>query len=340
MNLLDIPDKFVLSKSDGKITYDFDFTVFTSKDKVRFQIDDLMTSWLDSDDRFIGRIKFGCLNKCFIKEHIRKEIEMKNVLDEALGYLESESYPKAIGCLDDVIYYDENHGEALFLKSRALFGQKHFVKALRHYKKAIKAENSLNDIEYHKLLLEKSNAERDNFPKIKLNIYAGDEFFSKCEYGDALKSYERALANPSTFKSKILFKLLNKKATALVKLERYDEALDCFRQSLSVKSSDYARFGCGLCEYNLGVELDDSFFGDLDISKRLKLRRALILKDVKMHEESLRCIDDLLGCHFIVDGMYFTALTTKVSLLKVLNMDASGCERILSYISKYFSLKD
>ena len=70
--------------------------------------------------------------------------------------------------------------------------------------------------EYNEALLKEANGERDNFPKLKSDIYAGDEHFKKGEYENAIDSYNRALENPSKFKDKILFKLLNKKATAFL----------------------------------------------------------------------------------------------------------------------------
>ena len=119
---------------------------------------------------------------------------IENLFDEGTNFLKSEKFAKAIECFDEVIFYDENYGMALINKSHALFGQKHFVKALRYYRRAVKADENLKDVEYHKLLLANSNAERDNFPKIKLYIYAGDEHFAKGEYEKALESYKKALA--------------------------------------------------------------------------------------------------------------------------------------------------
>ena len=139
-----------------------------------------------------------------------------------MDFLKNESHQKAIECLDEVLYYDFQYGQALILKSRVLFGQGHFVKSLRHYRKAVRTDSGLKDVEYHKLLLKKSSKERDNFPKIKRDIYASDEHFAKGEFEMALDSYERALANPTKFKTKILSKLLNKKASSLVKLDRID----------------------------------------------------------------------------------------------------------------------
>ena len=195
-------------------------------DKVRFTFNGLSTGWMSLDDPFIKRIDEDNLNSEFLGQHITKEIEIRNTLDEANSHLASEKYQKAIDDFDEVLYYDPDYAEALIGKSHALYGQKHFVKSLRHYKKAIKADESLEDRDYYRLLLEKSHEERDTFPKLKLNIYAGDEFFAKGEFEKAVESYDRALANPSRFKDKILSKLLNKKGSALLQLERYADAME------------------------------------------------------------------------------------------------------------------
>ena len=179
-------------------------------DKVRFTFNGLSTGWMGLDDPFIKRIDEDNLNRECLNNHITKEIEIKNLLDEAYSHLASEKYPKAIDDFDEVLYYDPDYAEALMGKSHALYCQRHFVKSLRHYKRAIKAEESLEDRDYYKLLLEKSHEERDNFPKLKLNIYAGDELFAKGEFEKAVESYDRALTNPSKFKDKILSKLMNK----------------------------------------------------------------------------------------------------------------------------------
>ena len=210
-------------------------------DKVRFTFNVLSTGWMSLDDPFIKRIDEDNLNSEFLGQHITKEIEIRNTLDEAYIHLASEKYSKAIDDFDEVLYYDPNYAEALMGKSHALYGQRHFVKALRYYKRAVKADDSLKDNDYYKLLLEKSHEERDSFPKLKLNIYAGDELFAKGEFEKAVESYDRALANPSKFKDKILSKLLNKKASALVQLERYGDALKCFEKS----GNDFSYFGQG-----------------------------------------------------------------------------------------------
>ncbi|MBQ6099385.1 MAG: hypothetical protein IJL02_05925 [Methanobrevibacter sp.] len=328
MTLLDIPDEFVLKRLDGEIRYDFGLAVFSADDKLRFQLDGVTTSWMGADDDFIKRIRFDNLNRCLRHDHLLKEIEIKNTLDEAVGYLEGEKYSKAITLFDKVIYYDENYGPALLFKSHALFGQGHFIKAFRYYKRAIKADGNLKDIDYHKLLLKKSSEERDSFPKIKLQIFTGDEHFAHGNYLKAIESYDNALANPSKFKSKILYKLLNKKATALFKLKMFDEALKCFEKSIEVRKNDYAIYMKGFCRYSLGLDMDDEFKGPLEITKSQHLYRALILNESRLYGDAIKCVDDLLANHFAADKIYFIALSCKISAMQSLGIDA-GREKYL-----------
>jgi hypothetical protein len=86
MTFLNIPDKRISDKSDNEITYDFNLTVITLNDRVKFSIGDVETSFMDVNDRFIDRIQFEKLNSCFLAEHIEKEIEIKNLLDDAKAY--------------------------------------------------------------------------------------------------------------------------------------------------------------------------------------------------------------------------------------------------------------
>ena len=286
-----------------------DFTCECMGDNVRFQIGDISTNWISKDDSFTKRVDKSNLNKAFLKEHMLKEIEIKNLLDEGITL--------------------EMYGEALLNKSFSLFGQKHFVKSLRHYKKAIKADASLKDVEYHKLLLKKANEERDNFPKLKQNIYVGDEFFAKGEFSKALDSYNRALANPSKFKDKILSKLLNKKGKTLVKLNEYDEALRCFEES---SDNDYACFGRGYCEYKLGLKISSDFKGILHIDKKDMLAQTLILNELNYFDESLVICDYLMENHFKVDEFYLKILDAKKFALKSLGNDLTDINSIFDLI--------
>ena len=337
MNPLNIPDDYLISDNEDKITYSFNLTIVTGEDKVKFCINDCETSFMNPDDRFIRRIQFENLNFCFLAQHIEHEIRIKNILDDAVSYLGHEKYSKAIALLDDVIYYDSDYAEAILYKSKAFYGQGHFVKSLRHYKKAVKADGSLKDIEYHKLLLKKSSQERDNFPKIKRNIYAGDEYFAKGEFKKALESYDKALVNPTKFRDKILSKLLNKKATALLKLEKREDALECFKRSFKINRNDYANFNIGILEYELNGCVPDEFKKPLKISKSQLIKKASVLNQAGEFSLALTCLDEYFENQFFVDEIYIKALKLRLSLLKALEMDTDDCERLIFSLNKYFN---
>lgn len=329
MTLLGIPDDFIAKKTGDETIYSFNLTVFSNEDKVRFKIDDESTSWMDLNDGFIKRISFENLNPCFMHDHIMKEIKIRNILGQGELYLGHEKYQRAIECFDEVIWYDESYGEALLLKSRALFYQKHFVKALRYYKKTVKADAHLKDIEYHKLLLKKSSDERDSFPKIKRHIYTGDELFSRGKYAEAIEHYDRALGDPSKFKSKILYKIFNKKATALFRLNMFEDSLEFFEKSLEVQNNDYAQFMCGFSRHALGLNLNDGFSMPLKITKSQQLYRALIFNEEKLYDDAIKCIDDLLSNHFTRDKIYFIALSCKISSMESLGIYAQDEKDLL-----------
>ncbi len=287
-------------------------------DKVRFSIGDLSTNWMGKDDPFIERIETDNLNKEFMLKHLTCEIKIRNALDEGIALFKAEKYSKAIQKFDEVLFYDPEYGLCLLNKSFCLRAQRHFVKSLRYYKRAIRCDGSLKDIEYNKVLLKEANNERDNFPKLKLNIYAGDESFSKGEYEKAVASYDRALMNPSKFKDKILSKLLNKKATALLRLKDFENAYSCFKESSKVGANDYAVFGMGCCEYELNLDVNAKFKGLLDISKRQMLRQILILNDLGYFRESLEICDFLAERHFRADELYFALTDVRnVAILQI-----------------------
>lgn len=313
MNLLNIPDDLITFEDDDKTVYDFNLTIFRDGDKIRFCAGEDATSLMASDDRFIERIQFENLNPDFLEKHLAKEIEIKNALDEGADLLKNNDFSKAIEMFDMVFYYDSEYGEALLLKSKALFGQGHFVKSLRHYKRAVKSDSRLNDVEYHKLLLAKSSEERDNFPKIKRNIYAGDEYYARGEFKRALESYDKALANPSNFKNKILSRLLNKKATALVKLDMIDDAVEVFKKSVSVKPNDYAVFYLGIYDYDSSF---DAFRRHLNITKRQLLMKAEKLSECGEDDLALECLDEFFDNHYRVDEDYRKALDLKSGINK------------------------
>ena len=341
MTFLNIPDNRLLDKSDNEITYDFNLTVKTLNDRVKFCIGDLETSFMDANDRFLDRIRFERLNPCFLAEHIEKEIEIKNLLDGAVEHLNHERFSKAVELLDEVIYYDGDYGEAIFYKSKALYGQRHFVKSLRHYMRAVKCDSSLRDVDYHKLLLKKSGEERDNFPKIKRSIYAGDEHFSRGEFGEALKFYDKALENPTGFKQKILYKLLNKKASALFELGKYSEAYESFCESVEVSRNDFALFGAAnsLYENQLGQinqeynKIHDLLRGASKISQSQLIKKAVILKDICEYGDSLESIDEFFSIHYRMDDEYLKALNLKLFIQKELGIDTLKTERILDSMS-------
>ena len=294
--------------NSGEHNFPDDLLVKKHDSVIMFQYGDVKTGWIDINDSFISKITLDNLNPDRQEEHLIYMLNLKNRFDEGVNLLKHEKYSKAIECFDDAIYYDSNDGEALIYKSHALFGQKHFVKALRYYRRAIKADGDLKDDDYFKDLLDKSNNERDNFPKLKLSIYAGDEFFSKGEFENAIESYDKALVNPSKFKDKILFKLLNKKATAYVKLNDFKNAKECFNESWNVFNNDYACFGLGYCQYRLNLEVNDCFKKPLKINKKLLITKAEILSDLGYIEESKKDYCEFLKNHFTIDGDYKKAM--------------------------------
>ena len=234
---------------------------------------------------------------------------IENLLDDGIGFLESKRYAKAIECFDEVLFYDPQCGEALISKSHALYGQRHFVKALRYYRRAVKADDDLSDAEYYRLLLAKSSEERDSFPKIKRNIYAGDEHFARGEYEKALENYKKALANPSKLKEKILFKLLNKKASTHLKLNDFESALMCFNESLNALNNDYAWYGKGVCEYELGLDgACESLHHAVKLTKAQLLEKGLILNELGCFDNALETFEFLLENHFREDETYIKAL--------------------------------
>ena len=301
-------------------------TIRKSDGKVKLSIGNVSTNWLGEDDMFLDRLENINLNPVFLDEHLALEIKVKNILDEAVS---SPKPSRAIELLDRVIYYDESYAEALINKSYALRQQKHFVKALRYYRKAVRADEVFEDVSYFKLILSEANRERDSFPKLKSNIYAGDEYFSKGEYDKALNNYSKALKDQSRFKDKILFKLLNKTGTAYLKLDDYESAFDCFVQSVEVSENDYAFFGLGVCEYKLGLDVNDNFKRQLRLYKSQKLRQAMILNDLGFFEVSLKICDDLFENHFAVDDFYFKLIHVKMYAMGELGLDISSLEKLL-----------
>ena len=274
------------------------------ENKVRFSLDGESTGWMDRDDPFIRRIDEDSLNHDLLAEHIKKEILIKNTLDEAIRLFGLAKYPKAIEMMDEVLFYDPKYGVALLNKSYCLRAQKHFVKAFRYYMCAVRTDGSLEDVEYYKALGGEANNEISGFPKLKLSISTGDEYFAFGDFESAIEIYDRALQDNSRFKQKILPKLLNKKATAYLKLEDYDNALICFTESLDAGKSDYAIFGEGICAHRLNLEVNPEFRQCLKISKRQMLCQATALRDMGYADDSLRILDFLRRNHFKEDDLY------------------------------------
>lgn len=296
-----------------------------SGDLIRIELGDLRTNWISADDPFIERIRPDRLNRYFLCRHLAREIEMKNVLDNGADLLDLKSYAKAISQLDRVIYYDGGYSEALILKSHALYHQGHFVKALRFYKKS-----HVEDRDYYRLLLEKSSKERDSFPKIKKNIYAGDEAASKGDYERAIEFYDRALENPSKFKKKILFKLLNKKASCLIKLERFDEALASFDVSLRVHENDFAHFGKAYSQYRLGIDCLNELKRAESIDKGCLLIKANILNEFSQYGDALDAFNAFLDNHFAIDSDFVSAIEGKVTALDSLGLNSADLKAVLN----------
>lgn len=295
---------------------------------VKIAIGDVSTKWICRDDLFIERICDENINPFYRTLHLTREIEVKNILDRGIELLNLQKYGKAIECFDEVIFFDENYADALFNKSHALFNQGHFVKSLRFYKKAIKSGYP-KDIEYHKLLLKKSSEERDNFPKIKKNIYAGDESAAKGEFERALDFYDKALINPSKFKSKIIYKLLNKKGLVLVRLNRIDEALASFEASNQALDNGLAYFGIGYCRHALGEDCADSLKKAEGIDKKYLLKKAMIFNDIKLYDDALDAFNLFLHNHFRLDSRFKSAIEGKMTALDNLDLESTFERKIL-----------
>lgn len=234
---------------------------------------------------------------------------IEGLLDEGYDFLKSGRYAKAIECFDEILFFDPKCGKAMMGKSHSLYGEGHFVKALRYYKCAVKASEALKDVEYHKLLLKKSGEERDAFPKLKQLIYAGDEHFRSGEYEKALESYEKALATPSKQKEKILFKLLNKEAATHLNLNDFESALVCFDESLNQLNNDYAWYGKGVCEYELKLGgACESLARAVKLTKEQLLDKGLILNELGCCLQALETFEFLLQNHYRQDEIYIKAL--------------------------------
>lgn len=338
MNLVNIPEDFIVSCGEDEIEYDFDLTIFKKENKLRFSACGKSTSWMSFSDFFVRRIQFEKLNPCFRKEHVLMEIEIRNLLDEAYLFFEKENYKNAADILDEILYYDSEYGEAVYLKSKVFHAQKHFVKSLRQYEKAVKIEESLKDDSYHMLLLKNSSAERDAFPAFKRQIYTGDEHFRNGEYENAVKCYDMALANHGQFTDRILSKLLSKKATALFKLKDYERAYFYFNKSVKIRENDRAYFHMGIIEYFLNKPLSDRFKGPLRISKNQLIKKAGILNDVGEFELALECLDEYFEGQYLINDRYLLGLNLKLGILKTLGKSFDEVESQIRTIDEFKNL--
>ena len=114
---------------------------------------------------------------------------------------------------------------------------------------------------------------------------------------------------PSKLKEKIHFKLLNKKASTLLKLNDFESALMCFNESLNALNNDYAWYGKGLCEYELGLEgACESLGRAVKLTKAQLLEKGLILNELGCFENALETFEFLLENHFREDETYIKAL--------------------------------
>ena len=205
--------------------------------RYRFCFEDLCTDFLDSDDEFIARISRDNLNPDFLKKHLRKEFEVRNIIDEAVGAADAEMF-------DEVLFYDPYYVTALYEKSRVLKSEGHFIRALRTYRKALR-HGLVADDDYLKDLQMRAIDDRDSLPPIKRAIFNGDHAFQNGDYDSSLEFYDSALESSDAFRERILAKLLNKKGWALLKLDKISEALECFDEAICVSGSDNAYFGRG-----------------------------------------------------------------------------------------------
>ena len=304
--------------------------VISKNNLYKLQFGPYSTDWLGRDDYFLKRIDINNLNRVFLKDHLIKEFDVKNKFDSAVVLFQNKSYSKAIKLLDEILFYDSQYLDALLYKSYSLYHQKHFIKALRYFKKAVTVDSALNNNDFHKKLIECVEIEKENLPLFKLNIYQGDECFSAKNFKKAIMYYDLTLEGGFKIPKKICHKLLNKKATALLKLNKYKEALEIFKNS----DSDYNVFSSALCRYKLGLSVGDEFKKPLKITKKQMLHQIMILNKVECFSEAISISNYLLKNHFKVDEFYFKLLKAKKYALEKTNKDLREIENIIDELSK------
>ncbi len=311
MNLENIPSDISVIQKDGR---------------VKLVFEDAGTDFIDSDDEFIERISIDKLNPDFLENHLRKEFEIKNKLDEAVRSSNIELF-------DEVLFYDPYYLSALVGKSRVLKSQGHYIKALRTYRKAIRHglaadEDYLNDLQ--KLAID----ERDSLPEVKRAIFNGDHAFKKGKYREAVGFYDMALESTDKFRDKVLPKLLNKKGKALLELERYQEALKCFDESSRIANDDSSYFLKGYALYKLSFNAQDlkacetcleriyadnireCFERSKRITKRQLLMKAQISAELGCFDDALSYYGEFLENHFVCDDDCLKALKGREECLE------------------------
>ena len=140
------------------------------------------------------------------------------------------------------------------------------------------------------------------------------------------------MKNPSKFKNKILFKLLNKRGFVLIKLERFKEALATFDESIESHKNDVAIFARGYCKYELGWDCRDDLRMAIEIDKRQLFCKAMIFNKIEDYKDGLNAFNEFLNNHFRMDSSFKSAIEGKAVALENLNMDSAFERQILSQI--------
>jgi len=144
-----------------------------------------------------------------------------------------------------------------------------------------------------------------------------------------LDFYDKALMNPSKFKSKIIYKLLNKKGLVLVRLNRIDEALASFEASNQALDNGLAYFGIGYCRHALGEDCADSLKKAEGIDKKYLLKKAMIFNDIKLYDDALDAFNLFLHNHFRLDSGFKSAIEGKMTALDNLDLESTFERKIL-----------
>ena len=186
--------------------------------------------------------------------------------------IKKQYYANAIEIFDSVIESDENNYNAYINKALIFFDLQIYDKCKNNLEKAIEINPT----------------------------YSG----SWGLFGDlerAVKNYENALLfyNKSLEIEPSNVGILNNKANVLDQLERNDEALACYDESIQLELTDFAltRAGIQLNILSRSAEALDYFDESLKIAPENTLtigNRAHSLRIVKNYEEALACINELI----------------------------------------------